>query len=93
MIINFEVIIGIISIFILIMCNRIRLAIALTQVTSKYINQTCCIVFIPFLFFVILVIWLAYWIVMLVYLYTAGEFDQGSVKIFASFKMDEKLEY
>ena len=79
--------------FILIMCNRIRLAIALTQVTSKYINQTCCIVFIPFLFFVILVIWLAYWIVMLVYLYTAGEFDQGSVKIFASFKMDEKLEY
>ena len=79
--------------FILIMCNRIRLAIALTQVTSKYINQTCCIVFVPFLFFVILVIWLAYWIVMLVYLYTAGEFDQGSVKIFASFKMDEKLEY
>ena len=79
--------------FILIMCNRIRLAIAITEVTSKYINKTCCIVFVPFLFFVVLVIWLAYWIVMLVFLYTAGEFDRDSIKIFASFKMDEKLEY
>ena len=80
-------------IFILVMCNRIRLAIAITEVTSKYINKTCCIVFVPFLFFIILVIWLAYWIVLLVYLYTSGEFDKSSIKIFASFKMDEKLEY
>ena len=78
--------------FILIMCNRIRLAVALTQVTSKYINKTWCIVFVPFLFFIILVIWLAYWIVMLVFLYTSGEFESAS-KIFASFKMDETLEY
>ena len=78
--------------FILIMCNRIRLAVALTQVTSKYINRTWCIVFVPFLFFIILVIWLAYWIVMLVFLYTSGEFESTS-KIFASFKMDETLEY
>ena len=80
-------------IFILIMCNRIRLAVALTEVTSKYIHKTWCIVFVPFLFFVILVIWLAYWIIMLVFLYTAGEFEKGSTKIFASFRMDEKLEY
>ena len=79
--------------FILIMCNRIRLAIALTEVTSKYINKTCFIVFVPFFFFIILVAWLIYWIVLLVYLYTSGEFDKSSIKIFASFKMDEKLEY
>ena len=79
-------------IFIICMCNRIRLAVALTEVTSKYINKTWCIVFVPFLFFVILVIWLAYWIVMLVFLYTSGEFESTS-KIFASFKMDETLEY
>ena len=78
--------------FILIMCNRIRLAVALTEVTSKYINKTCYIVFVPFLFFIILVIWLAYWIVLLVFLYASGEFQEDS-KIFASFKMDEKLEY
>ena len=80
-------------IFILIMCNRIRLAVALTQVTSKYINKTCCIVFVPFLFFVILIIWLAYWIILLVFLYTSGKFDKEGTKIFASFEMDEKLEY
>ena len=80
-------------IFILIMCNRIRLAVALTQVTSKYINKTCCIVFVPFLFFVILIIWLAYWIILLVFLYTSGKFDKDGTKIFASFEMDEKLEY
>ena len=80
-------------IFILVMCNRIRLAVALTQVTSKYINKTCCIVFVPFLFFAILIIWLAYWIILLVFLYTSGKFDKNSSKIFASFEMDEKLEY
>jgi hypothetical protein len=76
----------------LIFCNKIRLAIALTEVTSKYIHKTWCIVFVPFLFFVIVVAWLAYWIILLVFLYTAGEFQNDS-KIFASFKMDEKLEY
>ena len=80
-------------IFILVMCNRIRLAVALTQVTSKYINNTCCIVFVPFLFFIILIIWLAYWIILLVFLYTSGEFEKGKAKVFASFEMDEKLEY
>ena len=80
-------------IFILVMCNRIRLAVALTQVTSKYINKTCCIVFVPFLFFAILIIWLAYWIILLVFLYTSGKFDKEGTKIFASFEMDEKLEY
>ena len=79
-------------ILIIVMCNKIRLAIAITEVTSKYINKTWCIVFVPFLFFILLVIWLAYWIILLVFLYTAGEFQSDS-KVFASFKMDEKLEY
>ena len=76
----------------LIFCNKIRLAIALTEVTSKYIHKTCCIIFVPFLFFVIVVVWLALWIILLVFLYASGEFQNDS-KIFASFKMDEKLEY
>ena len=80
-------------IFILIMCNRIRLAVALTEVTSKYIHKTWCIVFVPFLFFIILVVWLVYWVILLVFLYTSGEFEKGQSKVFASFKMDEKLEY
>jgi len=76
----------------LVFCNKIRLAIALVEVTSKYIHKTWCIIFVPFLFFVIVVAWIALWLVLLVFLYTSGEFQSDS-KIFASYKMDEKLEY
>ena len=76
----------------LVFCFLLRLAIALVEVTSKYIHKTCCIIFVPFLFFVIVVAWIALWLVLLVFLYTSGEFQSDS-KIFASYKMDEKLEY
>ena len=79
-------------IFIMVMCNRIRLAVSLIQVTCKYIMKNCCIIFVPFLFFALLLIWIAYWIVMLVFLYSSGEFDSKS-KVIASFKMDDNLMY
>ena len=79
--------------FIMIMCNKIRLAVAMVQITSKYINDTYCIVFIPFFFFILLVAWIAYWIVMCVYLYSSGDFDQEGSKVIASYKMDNKLQY
>ena len=80
-------------IFIIVMCNRIRLAVALVQVTSKYIHKNCCIVLAPFFFFLLIVIWIAYWLVMLVFLYSSGEFDKGKSKVIASFQMDDKLVY
>ena len=80
-------------IFIMVMCNRIRLAVALVQVTSKYIHKNCCIVLAPFFFFLLIVIWIAYWLVMLVYLYSSGEFDKEGSKVIASFKMDDRLVY
>ena len=80
-------------IFIMIMCNRIRLAVNLTQITCKYIMKNCCIIFVPFLFFALLIIWLAYWLVMLVFLYSSGDFDKEGSKMLASFQMDDKLLY
>ena len=80
-------------IFIMIMCNRIRLAVSLIQVTCKYITKNCCILFVPLFFFILLVIWIAYWIVMLVFLYASGDFDKEGSKIIASFKMDDNLIY
>ena len=80
-------------IFIMIMCNRIRLAVSLTQVTCKYIMKNCCIIFVPFLFFALLIIWLAYWLVMFVFLYSSGDFYKEGSKMIASFKMDDKLKY
>ena len=79
-------------ILILAMCNKIRLAVALVQVTAKYINNVWCIVFVPFLFFIIVIIWIVYWISLSIFLYATGEFDEGS-KVIANFNWDAKIRY
>ena len=47
-------------IFILCMCNRIRLGVALIEATAKYIHHNCCIIFIPFVFLIITGLFYAY---------------------------------
>jgi hypothetical protein len=79
-------------IFIIAMCNKIRLAVALIQVTAKYLNSTCCIIFVPFLFFLIIIIWMAYWIILSIFIYATGEFSQNS-KVIASFDWDASIRY
>ena len=80
-------------IFVMVMCNKIRLAVSLIQVTCKYIMKNCCILFVPIFFFALLIIWVAYWIVMVVFLYSSGDFDKEGSKVIASFKMSDKLLY
>ena len=77
----------------MIMCNRIRLAVALIQVTSKYLNSTCCIIFVPFLFFLIIIVWMVYWIILSIFIYATGEFDKEGSRVIASFKWDAKIRY
>ena len=79
--------------FVLIMCNRIRLSIALIQIAAKYINMNCSILWIPFLFFIITIAWIGYWVILSVYLYSTGEFDKENSKIFATFKWKYKIKY
>ena len=79
-------------IFIIAMCNKIRLAVALIQVTAKYLNSTCCIIFVPFLFFLIIIIWMAYWIILSIFIYATGEFSENS-KVIASFDWDASIRY
>ena len=79
--------------FILIMCNRIRLSIALIQIAAKYINTNCSILIIPFLFFILTIGWIAYWVVLAIFLYSSGDFDKEHSKIFASFKWKYHINY
>ena len=79
-------------VFIIVMCNRIRLAVALIEVTSKYINENCCIIFIPFLFFIIAIIWIAYWIILSIFIYATGDLSENS-KVIATFEWDQKIRY
>ena len=80
-------------IFIIAMCNKIRLAVALIQITAKYINQVCSIIFVPFLFFIIIIIWLVYWVSLSIFLYATGEFNQTGSKVIANFDWDAKIRY
>ena len=80
-------------IFVLVMCNRIRLSIALIQIASKYINKNCTILWVPFLFFIISAAWIVYWVILSVYLYSTGDFDRENSKIFASFKWKYEIRY
>jgi hypothetical protein len=77
--------------FIIVMCNKIRLAITMARITSKYIKGTFCLIFVPLFFFIIYIIWIAYWIVLLIFLYSSGDFDQERSRVIASFKMDVKI--
>jgi hypothetical protein len=80
-------------VFIMIMCNKIRLAVSLIKVTCRYILSNCCIIFVPIFFFALLIIWLAYWIIMVVFLYSSGDFDKEGSKVLASFQMSDNLIY
>jgi hypothetical protein len=73
-------------IFILLMCNKIRLSMLMISVTSQYINKVCSIILVPLLFFFIELIWIIYWLVLSLFIYSTGDFDDNSSKIIASFK-------
>ena len=77
--------------FILCMCNKIRLSVALLEATAKYVHSNCCIFFVPFLFFILTVVWYAYWLVALVYICSIGELKK--TKVFPSIEWDKKTRY
>ena len=80
-------------IFLLLMCNKIRLSMAMISVTAKYINKNLLIIFVPFLFFIIEIGWIIYWIFLSAFLYSTGDFDEKSTKIIASFKWTKGIRF
>ena len=79
-------------VFILCMCNKIRLAVALLEATGKYIHQNCCIIFVPFLFFIITVVWYGYWCICTVYLVSRGV-EQGKSEIIPKINFTKQQRY
>ena len=76
---------------IVVMCNRIRLAANLMEVTAKYIHANCCIFFVPFFFFILTGAWYCYWVIISIYLYTTGEMKES--KVLANIEWDSKTRY
>ena len=80
-------------IFIICMCNRIRLAVALLEATARYIHENCYVTLVPFLFFFISIAWYAYWIVLSIFLYSTGEFNKEKSSVIAQIDWDQKIRY
>ena len=64
---------GIYLIILLCCCSRIRLGIAIIEATSQFVAHRFSIFLIPIAFFLITMIWLAFWIISAVYVYSSGE--------------------
>jgi len=60
-------------ILMLCLCSRIRLAIAIFQVTSDFMRDTPSIFFVPIFFLFVSIIFMFVWIVSAIYIFTVGE--------------------
>jgi choline transporter-like protein 2/4/5 len=58
---------------ILFMCNRIRLAVALSEVTAEYLSQKCSVYLIPFFFIIVSISYCCFWVAVSVFLYSSGK--------------------
>ena len=67
-------------------CNKIRLAIALTEVGAIFVWKVMSIVFVPFLFFIIVSLYLAYWVALSVFIYSSGEINKSGNTFLATVK-------
>ena len=77
---------GIWFLIIICSCNKIRLAIALTEVGAIFVWKVMSVVFVPFFFFVIVSLYLAYWVALSVFIYSTGEIGKSGNTFLASVK-------
>jgi hypothetical protein len=75
---------GIWLLIILFMCNRIRLAIALAQVTAEYVGNVCSVYFVPIFFYIITIAFYAYWVVLSIFIYSSGTISTNNSSLIAS---------
>jgi solute carrier family 44 (choline transporter-like protein), member 2/4/5 len=75
---------GIWLIIILFMCERIRLAIALSEVTAEYVGKVCSVYFVPILFYILTILFYAYWVALSVFIYSSGTITKANNSLVAS---------
>lgn len=83
---------GLWLLYIILMCNRIRLAVSLMSVAAKYIGQNFCIAFVPLLFLLLSGGYYTYWILYSLYLYSTGEINTSN-NIIANIEWSSKARY
>lgn len=71
----FYVLAGLFLIYILYMCNKIRLAIAIMKAGTLFIKDVWYSIFVPIGFFIVTVAIFCYWVVASVFIYATGDID------------------
>ena len=74
-------------------CNKIRLSIAITEVSAKFVWSVMSIVFVPFVLFVIILGYIAFWVILMLFLYTSGELVQDGTTKISSYKYQDNIKY
>lgn len=75
---------GIWLLVILFMCNKIRLAIILTEVTADYVGSTCSVYLVPIFFYLITICFYAYWVALSIFIYSSGTVAYNNNSLIAS---------
>jgi len=75
------------------MCNAIRLALALLKVVARFIAETCSVLFVPVIMFLVVVGFFIYWVVVAVYIYSTGTVVKNQTTFIASIQWDNNTRY
>lgn len=74
-------------------CNKIRLSIAITQVAATFVWKVMSILFVPFVFFLIISLYFAYWIALSLFLYSTGDVSPSQTVFWSNVTWDETTRY
>ena len=81
--------------FIILMCccSRIRLAIAIQEAASDFVRNTMSIFTVPFIFFFIILIWIIFWVISAVYVYSVGDLVKDDTLPIANIEWNTTTRY
>jgi len=85
----FYVLAGVFLLYILWMCNKIRLAIAIMKAGTVFIKDVWTALLVPPVFFIVGILIFAYWVVCSIYIYSTGDIEQEDDDALAEIEWDD----
>lgn len=84
---------GIYGLILLCCCSRIRLGIAILEATSDFVRKNMTIFFIPLVFFFIIGMWVTFWVVSAIYVYSVGDPYRTTGGLYSNIHWDDTTRY
>ena len=69
------------------------MGIAIMKTAADFIRDTLRVFLVPVIFFFVIVIWLVYWLVALVFIYSVGDVRTEQEDVFASIEWEDNTRY